>query len=56
MMDDHLRLTTKEAVDELTGRWSASVADYDAVESEILMMSHTLSDGIVAQFPGRFAT
>jgi hypothetical protein len=56
MMNDHLGLTTKEAVDELTGRWSAAVADYDAVEEEILMMSHTLSDGIIAQFPGRFAT
>jgi hypothetical protein len=55
MMDGHLRLTTKEAVDELSGRWSASVADYDAVETEILMMSHTLSDGIIAQFPDRFA-
>jgi len=56
MMDDHLRLTTKEAVDELTGHWSAAVGDYDAVETEILMMSHTLSDGIIAQFPDRFAT
>jgi hypothetical protein len=56
MMDDHLRLTTKEAVDELTGQWRAGVADYDAIEEEILMMSHTLSDGIIAQFPERFAT
>ena len=55
MMDDHLELTTKEAVDELTGRWAASVADYDKVEGEILMMSHTLSDGIIKQFPDRFA-
>ena len=55
MMEDHLDLTTKEAVDELTGRWTASVADYDKVEAEILMMSHTLSDGIIKQFPNRFA-
>jgi hypothetical protein len=55
MMDDHLDLTTKEAVDELTGRWTASVADYDKVEAEILMMSHMLSDGIIKQFPDRFA-
>jgi hypothetical protein len=55
MMSDHLALTTKEAVDELSGRWGASVADYDKVEAEILMMSHTLSDGIIKQFPGRFA-
>ncbi len=55
MMDDHHKLTTKEAVDELNGRWAASVADYDKVEAEILMMTHALSDGIIKQFPDRFA-
>jgi hypothetical protein len=55
MMNDHLDLTTKEAVDELKGRWSASVADYDKVEAEILMMSRTLAQGIIDQFPNRFA-
>ena len=30
-------------------------ADYDAVETEILMMSRTLADGIIQQFPSRFA-
>ena len=55
MMNDHLKLTTKEAVDELGGHWSASVADYDKVENEILMMSQTLANGIIKQFPSRFA-
>ena len=55
MMKDHLDLTTKEAVDELGGHWSASVADYDKIENEILMMSHTLAQGIIDQFPNRFA-
>jgi hypothetical protein len=55
MMNDHLELTTKEAVDELGGHWAASVRDYDRIEKEILMMSHTLSDGIIKQFPSRFA-
>jgi hypothetical protein len=55
MMNDHLKLTTKEAVDVLDGRWAASVADYDNVETEILMMSQTLADGIIKQFPDRFA-
>jgi hypothetical protein len=54
MMNDHLRLTTAEAVAELSGRWSASVAAYDKVEAEILMMSHTLAQGIISQFPERF--
>jgi hypothetical protein len=55
MMDDHLKLTTQEALDELGGRWGKSVADYDKVENEILMMSQTLADGIIKQFPTRFA-
>jgi hypothetical protein len=55
MMNDHLNLTTKEAVDELNGRWAASVRDYDRVETEILGMSDTLAQGIIAQFPNRFA-
>jgi hypothetical protein len=55
MMSDHLRLTTKEAVDELGGNWAASVRDYDRVEAEILDMSHTLAQGIIEQFPNRFA-
>jgi hypothetical protein len=55
MMNNHLKLTTKEAVDELHGHWVASVADYDKVESEILMMSHMLSQGIIDQFPDRFS-
>jgi hypothetical protein len=55
MMNDHLKLTTKEAVDVLDGRWAASVADYDNVDTEILMMSQTLADGIIKQFPDRFA-
>jgi hypothetical protein len=55
MMKDHLDLTTKEAVDELGGHWASSVADYDRIENEILMMSHTLAQGIIDQFPSRFA-
>jgi hypothetical protein len=55
MMDEHLKLTTQEGVDELGGHWAASVADYDRVENEILMMSQTLANGIIKQFPSRFA-
>jgi hypothetical protein len=55
MMNDHLKLTTQEAVDELGGHWAKSVTDYDRVENEILMMSKTLADGIIKQFPTRFA-
>ena len=55
MMDTHLKLTTDEAVATLQGRWSADVVAYDRVRSEILDMSSMLADGIVAQFPQRFA-
>jgi hypothetical protein len=55
MMKDHLQLTTNEAVAELKHDWAASIADYDNVRSEILGMANTLADGLVAQFPSRFA-
>jgi len=55
MMKTHLALTTAEAVAQLKGRWGASVAAYDRVRAEILMMADTLANGIVQQFPSRFA-
>jgi hypothetical protein len=55
MMGRHLALTTKEAVAHLQGRWKADIAAYDQVRAEILMMAHTLADGIVKQAPARFA-
>jgi hypothetical protein len=54
MMKSHLDETLKEAVDHLNGRFTADVADYDAIHKTILEMADMLSDGIVAQFPGRF--
>jgi hypothetical protein len=54
MMKSHLDETLKEAVDHLSGRFTADVADYDAIHKTILEMADMLSDGIVAQFPGRF--
>lgn len=54
MMHEHLKLTTAEAVDHLTGKYEADVRDYDAVHREILMMADSLSNGIIDQFPARF--
>jgi hypothetical protein len=54
MMQTHLSLTLAEAVDELTGNYAGSVAEFDAVENEILGMADTLSNGIIAQFPASF--
>jgi hypothetical protein len=55
MMHDHLDLTLQEATARLTGDWAGDVAAYDQVVGEILKMSDMLTDGIVAQFPGRFS-
>jgi hypothetical protein len=54
MMHDHLDLTTQEAVAQLHGDWNASIAAYDKVHGQILIMADMLSAGIMKQFPGKF--
>src|SRR5689334_16362100 len=54
MMKEHLDVTLKEAVDQLGGKFAASVADYDSIHAHILEMADQLSSGIIAQFPSRF--
>jgi murein L,D-transpeptidase YcbB/YkuD len=53
-MKTHLDQTLAEASHELAADYSASVSDYEAVHAHILAMADMLSDGIMAQFPGRF--
>lgn len=55
MMTDHLELTFDEAAARLDGRFADDIAAYDLVHAEILAMADMLSDGIVAQFPAKFA-
>jgi hypothetical protein len=55
MMRDHLDLTLEEAAAQLGGDYTASVAVYDEVETEILHMADMLSSGLIAQFPQEFA-
>ena len=55
MMNTHLKLTTNEAVAHLKRQWRADIAAYDQVRAEILMMADTLANGIIAQFPSKFA-
>jgi hypothetical protein len=55
MMREHLDLTLEEAVAHLEGRYDDDVAAYDKVHDAILHMADALSDGIVEQFPKRFA-
>lgn len=54
MMKSHLDLTLGEATARLKGDWSADVAAYDKVHTEILEMSGMLTKGITAQFPNKF--
>ena len=54
MMRAHLGLTTAEVVARLKRDWAADVRAYDRTHRQILHMADMLSDGIVAQFPGRF--
>jgi hypothetical protein len=55
MMNVHLSTTTDEVVARLTRNWAGDVRSFDAVYDHILMMADALADGIVKQFPARFA-
>jgi hypothetical protein len=55
MMKKHLATTTDEVVARLTKNWDGDVRAFDAVYDHILHMSDALSDGIVKQFPEKFA-
>ncbi len=54
MMQEHLQLTTDEAVSRLQGKWSEDLATYERVQSQALHMADMLSDGVVAKFPDKF--
>jgi len=54
MMHTHLDLTKQEALDLIGKKYDASIMDFQKVEDEILMMSSSLSQGVIKQFPGSF--
>jgi hypothetical protein len=39
----------------LQGKWNADVRAYDAIVKQALGMADMLSEGIIQQFPARFA-
>lgn len=51
----HLDQTLSEATHQLKGDYAASVKDYEQVVEHILGMADVLSNGIIAQFPAKFA-
>jgi hypothetical protein len=55
MMRGHLDQTLEEAGARLKGDWAADIAAYDKIHEHILGMADALADGIVKQFPERFA-
>jgi hypothetical protein len=55
LMKGHLSTTTNEVVARLNKKWEEDVRAFDEVYRHILMMSDALSDGIVKQFPDKFA-
>jgi hypothetical protein len=55
MLRSHLALTTQEVVSRLQHKWNADVRAYDAIVKQALGMADMLSEGIIQQFPARFA-
>jgi hypothetical protein len=55
MLHTELDQTIGETTNRLKGNYQAEIADYDAVEDQILKLADTLSSGIAAQFPDRFS-
>jgi hypothetical protein len=55
MMREHLDLTLAEAKARLQGDFAADIAAYEEIHRQILEMADMLSDGIIRQFPHKFA-
>ena len=56
MLNQHLSLTTQEAVARLQKNWSADVTAFDSIYNQAMMMADALTDGIAKQFPAKVAS
>ncbi len=54
MMKEHIDQTVAYSVDLLKGNYAQSIIDFDKANDHMVMMSHALSDGIIAQYPQKF--
>jgi hypothetical protein len=53
MLNQHLALTTDEAVARLQKKWDHDVETFDKIFEQAMMMADALSDGIAKQFPNK---
>jgi hypothetical protein len=51
MLNQHLALTTQEAVARLQQKWSDDTATFDRIFSQAMEMADALTNGIAKQFP-----
>lgn len=54
MLNQHLALTTQEAVARLKGDWDDDVVAFDKIYAQAMMMADALSDGIIKQHATMF--
>ncbi len=55
MLHKHLEYTTGEVVSRLKKDWAADISAYDQGHRHMLMFADILTEGIVKQFPKKFA-
>jgi hypothetical protein len=55
LLNLHLTLTKGEVVARLQQEWEKDVEAFDEIFTEILTVADTLSEGIIKQFPERYA-
>lgn len=53
MLNQHLALTTQEAVARLQQKWSDDTATFDRIFAQAMTMADALTDGIAKQFPAK---
>lgn len=54
MLNEHLKLTSEEAVAQLEGNWKESIGKFDQIFDQAMQMSDSFSHGIIKQFPDKF--
>ena len=55
MLRRHLDLTSREVSERLDGNYQADIEAFNKVEKEAMMMADYFTDGIIKQFPHKFA-